>query len=220
MRRRTDRIDVECPAIPPDLTLSHSEPGRIALRAGGLDLGVIQLRSGRVTFLWQDRRRFRSLFGAIDWLARSRVRVTAGRDVIATVQLAVPITVRFPLPETAAVLPDLHGVAPEHLALDGPAPGVVGWTVEASAATATLTFRNTRHPGATFDVSVDLGGTIPLARTTWRTRAGELAGRAEEAREMDTLPPAVASVRDRETDVILCTILLTPQASADDKVTR
>lgn len=216
-----DRIELAAPDAPAGIVVVRLSPARMTLRPAGkalavdaagnivaTDLAAAELKNGRLTFEWLDKRRFRQIDQAANWLALSRVSIFHEKNEVAGVQVVAPFNINLNVADVVAILPDLRGASADALKLLAPLDSTGDWTVHATADPLIVGVSNVRFPAAHFDVSVELAGPVATVRATWRERRASLSGQPDELAAMDALPPMTFRIRFAPTDVIVATIAM------------
>lgn len=217
-----DRIEFVSSDIPAGIVVVKLSPAKIIIRPAGKALAVdaagnivatdvasIELKNGRLTFEWFDKRRFRQIDQAANSLALSRVSIFHEKSEIAGVQIVAPLNISLNVADVVAILPDLRGASADALKLLASADPTGDWTLHATADPLVVSVSNVRYPAAHFDVSVELAGPVATVRATWREHRAAVANQPDEMAAMDALPPMTFRIRFAPTDVIIATISLT-----------
>ncbi len=217
-----DRIELAAPNAPAGIVVAKLSPVRISIRPAGKALAVdaagnivatdlisIELKNGRLTFEWLDKRRFKLIDQAANWLALSRVGLFHEKNEVAGVQVVAPLNIKLNAADVVAILPDLRGATADALTLLAPLEATSDWTIHATADPLIVGVSNLRYPAAHFDVSVELAGPVGTVRATWRERRAALANQPDELAAMDALPPMTFRIRFTPTNVMIATIAMT-----------
>ncbi len=217
-----DRIELSAPPVPAALTLAQPEPTRLVIRPAGraltvdssgsivsTDLAAIQLKSGRLTFEWRDKKRFREIDGAAGWLGLSVVRVFRQKEELAAAQPVAPLLIKLNLSDVVAVLPDLRGAPPGSLALVPPVDPPTGWSARTTNGDPlTASMSSLREPAAHFEISLGASGPVGTVRATWRDHRASLANVPSALKEIDGAPPFEFLVRYNPTGAVVARVAI------------